>query len=156
MIESKFPLASHHSPQTFCPPPPMGRVVPAWNYELTEMTSSLVRDMQCNFIAWCTETPRTCQLKPTDFRGAMMGQVLQQRGLSLPEDLSPALAVWPPAFENTNGSNRFWAPNPTLIYWWPHGFQKHYTGLIWNSLFPTPFLLLDKSDDHADFLDLFI
>lgn len=58
-----------------------------------------------------------CQLKPTDFRGAMMGQVLQQRGLSLPEDLSPALAVSPPAFENTNGSNRFWAPNPTLIYW---------------------------------------
>lgn len=31
-----------------------------------------------------------CQLKPTDFRGAMMGQVLQQRGFSLPEDLSPA------------------------------------------------------------------
>lgn len=45
------------------------------------------------------------------------------------------LAVWPPAL----GSNRFWAPNPALIYWWPHGFQEYYTGLIWNTGFPTPF-----------------
>lgn len=40
------------------------------------------------------------------------------------------LAVWPPALENTKDSNRFWAPNPTLIYWWPHGFQEYYTDLL--------------------------
>lgn len=112
----------------------MGRVVLAWSYELRKMISFLVRDTQCNFFCMMHRYSQNMLPQPCWIPGVQWWVKYSNKEDSASLRISALLlAVWPPAFKNINGSNRFWAPNPTLIYWWLHGFQEYYIGLIWNS-----------------------